>query len=166
MQNSRTNKAMKNVLITTLCQIIYLLVSFICRTVFTRTLGAEYLGLNGLFSNVLTMLSFVELGIGSALVYKMYKPLAMNDEHMLCVYIRFYKKIYIGIAIIVAVIGLGLIPFLHNHLRYLSVLPHGPDRLRHIIYQAYGHIILQYFPLRWYRCQYKVPCGTVETYPE
>ena len=68
MQNSRTNKAMKNVLITTLCQIIYLLVSFICRTVFTRTLGAEYLGLNGLFSNVLTMLSFVELGIGSALV--------------------------------------------------------------------------------------------------
>ena len=114
MQNSRTNKAMKNVLITTLCQIIYLLVSFICRTVFTRTLGAEYLGLNGLFSNVLTMLSFVELGIGSALVYKMYKPLAMNDEHMLCVYIRFYKKIYIGIAIIVAVIGLGLIPFLHN----------------------------------------------------
>ena len=114
MQNSRANKALKNVSITTLCQIMYILVSFVCRTVFTKTLGAEYLGVNGLFSNVLTMLSFVDLGMGSALVYKMYKPLAMNDEHMLCVYIRFYKKVYIGIAIVVAIIGLGLIPFLNN----------------------------------------------------
>lgn len=114
MQDTRTNMALKNVSITTLCQIMYILVSFICRTVFTKTLGAEYLGVNGLFSNILTMLSFVELGMGSALVYKMYKPLAMNDEHMLCVYIRFYKKIYIGIALIIAVIGLWLIPFLNN----------------------------------------------------
>ena len=76
MQNSRANKALKNVSITTLCQIMYILVSFVCRTVFTKTLGAEYLGVNGLFSNVLTMLSFVDLGMGSALVYKMYKPLA------------------------------------------------------------------------------------------
>lgn len=92
MQTTRTNKAIKNVSVTTICQITYIIVSFICRTVFTKVLGAEYLGLNGLFSNILTMLSFVELGMGSALVYKMYKPLAEHDEHMLCVYLQFYKK--------------------------------------------------------------------------
>lgn len=112
MQESRRDRALKNVSITTSCQVLYIIVSFVCRTVFTNTLGVEYLGLNGLFSNILTMLSFVELGMGSALVYKMYKPLAMNDEYTLCVYIRFYKKIYTLIAIIVAVIGLSLIPFL------------------------------------------------------
>lgn len=119
MQTTRTNKAIKNVSVTTICQITYIIVNFICRTVFTKVLGAEYLGLNGLFSNILTMLSFVELGMGSALVYKMYKPLAEHDEHMLCVYLQFYKKIYRVIAIVVAALGICVIPFL----KYIVDIP-------------------------------------------
>ncbi len=113
MQKTRTQKAIKNVSITMLCQIIYILVNIVCRTVFTKALGAKYLGLNGLFSNILTMLSFVELGMGNALVYKMYAPLANHDEHMLCVYIQFYKKIYTCIAVIVAMLGVCVVPFLN-----------------------------------------------------
>lgn len=114
MQKSRTQRAITNVSITMICQIIYILMSMVCRTVFTKILGAEYLGLNGLFSNILTMLSFVELGMGNALVYKMYAPLVENDEHMLCVYMQFYKKVYRLVAIVVTIIGLCIVPFLND----------------------------------------------------
>lgn len=111
-ESNRTQKAVKNASITMICQMVYILVSFVCRTVFTKILGSEYLGLNGLFTNILSMLSFVELGIGSALVYKMYKPLKEHDEEGLIVLLKFYKKAYDLIALIVAVIGLSLVPFL------------------------------------------------------
>ena len=74
--SSRTEKAVKNSLIVATCQVLYLIASFICRTVFIKMLGAEYLGIIGLFNNILTILNFVELGIGSALVYRMYAPFA------------------------------------------------------------------------------------------
>ena len=126
---SRKDKALKNASITMLCQIIYIIVSFTCRTVFTKILGAEYLGLNGLFSNILTMLSFVELGLGSALVYKMYKPLANDDKDMICIYMQFYKKVYSVIAIVVTCIGLCITPFLN----YLVDAPNVDINI-HIIY--------------------------------
>ena len=56
-KQTRTHMAFKNASITMICQIIYIVVSFVCRTVFTKVLGAEYLGLNGLFTNILTILS-------------------------------------------------------------------------------------------------------------
>ena len=111
-KDTRTQKALKNALITTLCQIIYIGTSFVCRTIFTKLLGSEYLGVNGLFSNILTMLSFIELGIGSALVYKMYKPLKEQDENQLIIYMNFYRKVYHVIALLVVAVGLCFIPFL------------------------------------------------------
>ena len=93
-KKGRTYSAVKNSTITLGCQFIFLIMSFICRTVFTKTLGAEYLGVSGLFSNILTILSFAELGIGTALVYRMYKPLAENDYKKLKLYVKLYKKIY------------------------------------------------------------------------
>lgn len=126
---SRKDTAFKNIFITMLCQIIYIIVSFICRTVFTKILGAEYLGLNGLFSNILTMLSFVELGLGSALVYKLYKPLATNDKEMICIYMQFYKKVYFVIAITVTCIGLFITPFLN----YIVDAPNVDINI-HIVY--------------------------------
>jgi O-antigen/teichoic acid export membrane protein len=112
-------KAIKNSSITLICEIAYIIMSFICRTIFIRTLGSEYLGLNSLFSNILTVLSFVDLGLGSALVYKLYRPLNDGNEHLLAIYMNFYKKAYRVIALIVALIGLSLIPFL----RYIVDAP-------------------------------------------
>jgi O-antigen/teichoic acid export membrane protein len=62
-----------------LTQLITLALSFVSRTVFIKTLGAEYLGLNGLFLNVLNALSLAEMGIGTAIAYALYKPIAEND---------------------------------------------------------------------------------------
>ena len=108
----RTYIVIKNSVITLCCQIIYLIMSFICRTVFTKMLGAEYLGVSGLFTNILTMLSFAELGIGSALVYRMYKPLADNDIQSIKLYVQLYKKIYTVIILVITILGIAIIPLL------------------------------------------------------
>ena len=75
-------------------------------------LNDEYLGVNGLFTNIITMLSLADLGIGIAIPYSLYKPLAKKDEHKINVLMNFYKKVYTIIGIAVLLIGLSLTPFL------------------------------------------------------
>ena len=89
-----------------------LILLFVVRTVFIRTLGRSYLGINGLFSTILSMLSLAELGIGTAIVYRLYKPLATNDEKQVRVLIKFYKLAYRVIGLVIFVLGILLIPFL------------------------------------------------------
>lgn len=89
-------------------------IGLICRMVFTRTLSAEYLGVSGLFTNILSMLSLAELGIGSAIVYALYKPLAEDDQDKIASLMQFYGKCYQIIGVVVAAIGVILIPFLEG----------------------------------------------------
>lgn len=85
---------------------------FISRTVFIYFLGEGYLGINGLFSNVLGVLSFAELGIGTAINFSLYKPVAEHDVEKIKSYMYYYKWAYRAIALIVCVLGIVLIPFL------------------------------------------------------
>lgn len=110
--NSRTGKAIRNTFVTTACQIAYLIASFVCRTIFTEMLGKEYLGVSGLFTNILTILSFAELGMGSALVYRLYAPLANENHERVRLFMRLYRKIYLTIIVVIAGLGIALIPFL------------------------------------------------------
>lgn len=87
-------------------------IGFICRIVFIRCLSAEYLGINGLFTNILTMLSLAELGISNAIVFALYKPLATNDEQKIASLMRFYSRAYKIIGVVVVIFGLCMIPFL------------------------------------------------------
>ncbi len=89
------------------------LVGIFSRMVFTRVFTADYLGVTGLFTNVLNMLSLVDLGIGPAIVYALYKPLAEKDESKIASLVSFYGKCYRAIAAVVLVIGLALLPFLN-----------------------------------------------------
>ena len=89
-----------------------LIMQFAIRTVFIHFLGKEFLGLNGLFTNILSLLSMAELGIGSSIVYSMYKPLAVGDQPKIRALMQLYKKAYKYIGFLVGIIGLGLIPFL------------------------------------------------------
>ena len=73
-------------------QIVLLIAGFISRTVFIYTLGENYLGISGLFSDVLSVLSIAELGIGSAITYSLYKPIADNDSRKIKALINLYKK--------------------------------------------------------------------------
>ncbi|MFC0216464.1 lipopolysaccharide biosynthesis protein [Paenibacillus chartarius] len=94
-------------------QIIITLLSFFSRTVFIQTLGIEYLGVNGLFTSVLAMLTLAEAGIGSSIIYSLFKPVADNDIQKINALMRLYKRAYAVIAAVVFVLGLALMPFLH-----------------------------------------------------
>lgn len=109
---SRINSVTKNLKYAVVGQMMGLLISFISRMVFIRTLGAEYLGLNGLFTNILSILSLAELGIGPAMVYSMYKPLAEKNEEKLKALMSLYKKSYTTVGLMIAIIGTLLTPFL------------------------------------------------------
>lgn len=112
LQNSRTAKTAKNAVFGLASQIINIIISFISRTVFIYVLGVEYLGINGLFTNILMLLSFAELGIGNAIIYSMYKPLALNDKEKIKSLMALYAKAYRIIGLFVFVAGLLVIPFM------------------------------------------------------
>lgn len=102
----------RNAAVSLACQAIALLLQFVGRAVFVKTLGRDYLGVSGLFTNVLTVLSFAELGIGNAMIFSMYKPLAENDTGKLNSLMTLYKKAYRYIGLFIAVAGVCLIPFM------------------------------------------------------
>ena len=94
-------------------QILSIVMSFICRTVFIQTLGGEYLGADGLFGSILSLLALAELGIGSTIIYHMYQPLAQNDQKKLGALMALFKKTYRIIGLVIGVIGLIFTPFYH-----------------------------------------------------
>lgn len=111
-ENSRTKNSIYNFISSIGAQLITIVMNFVCRTVFISTLGKSYLGIGGLFSNILSMLSLAELGVGTAMLFKLYEPLANNNRQRIQALMKFYKQIYRIIAIVIAAIGLCLIPFL------------------------------------------------------
>ena len=89
-----------------------ILSGFIMRTVFIHTIGIAYTGVSSLFTDILTMLSFSELGISTAMTYALYKPVAQGDHKHVAMIMNLYKKAYRIVAAVVLVAGLCVIPFL------------------------------------------------------
>lgn len=110
---SRTTLAKRNILFGYISKLTTMVLEFISRAVFIKILGEEYLGIGGVFTNIIQVLALAELGMNNVLGYSFYKPIAENNESKIAALISFYKKIYNCIAIAVAIIGLILIPFLH-----------------------------------------------------
>ncbi len=109
---SRTKNVLKNSTIGLSMKVFNLILAFVVRTIFINLLGKEYLGINGLFSDILMLLSFAELGIGSAILYSMYKPIAENDFPKINALIKLYQKCYVIIGCIVILVGGVLTPFI------------------------------------------------------
>lgn len=124
MQNSRTKNSALNIFTSMASQILTLILSFVSRTVFLKVLGVGYLGISGLFGDVLSMLTLADLGFGTAMMFSMYKPLSENDKETLAGLIYFYKKVYRIIALSVTLIGLALIPFLSYLVNLQTDIPH------------------------------------------
>lgn len=112
MKLERTKNGLRNLIWGLLNRFVGIIFPFILRTIFIYTLGSEYLGLNSLFTSILTVLNLAELGFSSAVVYNMYKPIAENDSTTICALMNYYKKVYHVIGVVVATIGILLIPFL------------------------------------------------------
>lgn len=124
MGNSRLKKSVNNIFVGVLNRIMLLVLNFVVRTVMIRTLGVEYLGINAIFADIMTMVSMADLGFNTAVAYSFYEPLAKNDIPTIQALTTFYKKIYNTIAIVIAVIGLSLIPFLDKIVNLEQDIPH------------------------------------------
>ena len=109
---SRTNAVFKNLTIGIAGQLFNLILGFVSRTVFIQQLGVVYLGVSGLFSNIFSILSLVELGIGSAIIFSLYKPIAEKDEIKIRTLMNLYAKLYRTIGVTIFILGLSLLPFL------------------------------------------------------
>jgi O-antigen/teichoic acid export membrane protein len=114
MAKNRTAYAMNNIFWGIFNKIINIVFPFVIRSVIIYVLGTEYLGLNTLFSSILQVLNLAEMGISSAIVYSMYKPIANNNKPEVCALLNIYKKIYRVIGVIVFTVGLLFVPFLQN----------------------------------------------------
>ena len=120
----RTKNSVKNIIMNFVNNVLLNLFRFVLRIVFIKILDEIYLGVNGLLSNILGILALSELGIGTAINFSLYKPLADKDEKKINSLMRFYKKAYMLISLIVLVLGLGLLPFLDFFIKDSSGIEH------------------------------------------
>lgn len=109
---SRSLKSARNIFTGVISKLLTMLLAFITRTIFIRMLGVEYNGINGLYSNILSILALSELGIGNVLNYTLYRALQKHDEKRINALVFYFKKIYRIIAFAVLGVGLLLVPIL------------------------------------------------------
>lgn len=107
----RTKNATRNIIFGLIQRVFQIVFPFVIRTVMIYFMGIEYVGLNSLFVSVLQVLNLVELGVGSAMVFSMYKPIAEDDTERICALLKLYKTYYRAIGLVICVIGLLFTPF-------------------------------------------------------
>lgn len=112
MKSNRLRNAMLNSSILAAIQIVTVFLRFANQTIFIRVLGKQFLGLNGLFTNVLSFLAFAELGIGTSIVFSLYRPLASDNKRNIAALMNFIQKAYRYIGVVVGILGLAIIPLL------------------------------------------------------
>lgn len=111
MADSRTKNALRNIAFGSVNRVVTLVLPFVTRTIILYLLGASFLGIGTLFSSILSFLSLTELGLSSAIVYSMYKPIAQNDNGTVGALLNFYRKLYRMIGCIILALGTALLPF-------------------------------------------------------
>lgn len=110
--STRTENSKRNILYGLSCQVLGLLFSFVNRQIFIELLGKEYLGINGLFANVLTLLSLTEMGLGNTYLFILYKPIHDQDYARLRELLGFCKKMFYCVAFGVFTLGILIVPLL------------------------------------------------------
>ncbi len=133
--SSRTSNSLKNIASNLGLKLLMVGLQFATRTLFIHNLGTLYNGINSLVSSTLSFLNIAELGIGSAIVFAMYKPIADDDKEKVKQYLDYYKKIYHTLGFVVLAIGLVMMPFLPYMMKDLQ----GTASIRdvYIIYALY-----------------------------
>lgn len=133
MAESRKSKVLKNSFIGISTQILITIFGFLSKTVFIRSLGVDYLGVSGLYSNLLTVLSLSDLGMYTVMVYSLYKPLSQQNTGRITFLMSYYQKLYLIIACVILGLGISLIPFLRFLIKDSS-LPYGEIVQYYILY--------------------------------
>ena len=139
---NRTKNATRNIFWGFINKLFMLGIPFLFRTILIKVLGAEYLGLHGLFNSILHILNMTELGFSSAVIYSLYRPVSEGDTDSICALMQEYKQIYRKIGLVICILGLLLMPF-------LNVFIEGdvPDDINiYILYLIYlSNTILSYW---------------------
>lgn len=138
----RSEKSIKNVLVTWGGLLFVSLGGFVVRIVLARVMAEEYLGLNGLFGNIISVLSLAELGVGPAITFSLYRPIAENDTKQITALMRLYRRFYIGVGIFVLTVGTALTPFLPYLIKDM------PQNVSHIYFIYFLYVLnssLSYF---------------------
>ena len=112
MKIERTKNASRNIAFGIILKIYQIILPFVMRTIMIYLMGIEYAGLNNLFSSIFQILNLAELGVGAALTYSMYKPIAEDDTNKICALLKLYKICFEIIGIIILGLGLICVPFL------------------------------------------------------
>ncbi len=146
MTASRSANLMRNASAGLAANLVSLLLAFAVRTAFIATLGIEYLGVNGLFVNVLTVLSLAEAGFGAAVSFRLYSPLAEGDTVRIAALVDLHTRVYRRIALAIAGAGLALVPVLGHLIR------DEPDvenlTAIYLLFLA-GSVVTYFFAPRW-----------------
>ena len=108
----RTKQAKRNITTGLVNKLLTMFMAFATRTIFIRLLGAEYTGISSLYTNILSVLSLAELGLGNVLMYYLYSALKERDEERIIELVDQFKRIYRIIIVSVILLGIGIIPFL------------------------------------------------------
>ncbi len=138
---SRTDSSLKNLFTAWIGQVIAIIISFVARIIFLQCLNEQYLGLNGLFTNILTIFSLVELGVGPAMNFSLYKPLARRDIEQIKSLMSLYQKAYIFIGSLIGIIGLLFTPF---YTVFMDTVPDIPQ-LTLIYWLFIANTVISYF---------------------
>lgn len=120
---NRKKNATRNIIFGTCLKLYQIVVPFLMRTIMIYFMGVQYLGINSLFTSVLQVLNLAELGVGSAMVYSMYKPVAEHDNNTICALMGLYRKYYRIIGMVVLAAGCVIIPFVPHLIK--SDVPEG-----------------------------------------
>lgn len=124
VKKSRTEYSAKNTTLSVVCRIFAIIMGYVLRMVFTRKLSSTYVGINGLFVDIIQVLSLSEMGVGTAITYALYKPIAQEDVEKQKSLMELFRKFYMGIALVVALIGGAIIPFLGVLIKDYGTLSH------------------------------------------
>lgn len=141
MKSNRLKNAMLNSSILATIQIVTVLLRFANQTIFIRVLGKQFLGLNGLFTNVLSFLAFAELGVGTSIVFSLYSPLANDNKKNIAALMNFIQKAYRYIGMTVGILGLAIIPLLPYFIKDYHDVDHIV--LYYVLYLA--NSVISYF---------------------
>lgn len=112
MERSRTHNSIRNASINLIAKLVSMICGFVIRTIFLKYLGEQYTGVSTLFTDILNFLSFTELGLGTAVSFSLYKPIAEHDDYRIAQLMKLYKYLYFAISGVVLILGLALVPFL------------------------------------------------------
>ena len=122
---NRTEHSARNSTVALISQMIHLLMGFLLRIVFTHVLSEDYVGVNGLFLDIIFILSLSELGVGTAITYALYRPIEEGDIEKQKSLMLLFKRFYHVVALVVLGIGLLLIPF-------MGVIIKDPPNVEHL----------------------------------